>query len=150
MEEQYHIEEQQQTREIPELLKILTVLTYVFSSLMILIMIIILFAMGYFLELFTQMGLFDEIESLGGNVKGVVVAIFAIVIIFFIVFEVITMIGAYQMRKGKKLGFWFWIIPNAFYLLLSIGGSITGGYLFVILVTIAMMVGYISQYKYLN
>jgi hypothetical protein len=142
------MEEMNQTPQAPPsapgFLKTLVVLTYIFSSIFILICLLGVFASGWLMSMIPGGGLPIQ----GGAAVGIIIAVCLIIIGL----ELVTMIGASKMAKLKKSGFWMWIIPNGVYLLLSLFSlsNATAGTIFFLLVTIFMFVGYIANFKHLK
>lgn len=137
---------EQPKNEVPQAVKTLAILTYVGNGLMVLIFLILFFWLMGTLNDAPRYVQFDMEE------KGLMIAVFCVVILFC----VLPIIGAYQMSKGKKWGFWMYLIPNVIWVILCFAAFANPdneqgmSNLLIAGITIGFIAGFASNLKFLK
>lgn len=153
---------------VPQILNVLTILTIIGKSILSLLFLIGAFATSWFLSFIggaassamddmqymegmegvdaAQMqeaaGMMDGLAGMG---TGIIMGIF----LFFLILQVLCIMGAAKMRKGKKSGFTLYMIGNGIFGIIMII-SLLGGNILLPLLTIAFIVLYIVNKKHLT
>ena len=136
-------EEDQITGVIPELVKVLAILSYIGHGFLIIIMLI---GMAFFAS--------ASSSNLGGIMGAQMNGMIGVIIVIFILFiglSIMSIIGAVKMQKGKKIGFVLFAIGSG---LLGVVFLLSGAEQFINLVLGLIMIGLVvafgTQLKYLK
>ena len=131
-------------KQVPELVKVLSIISYVgngFWALAFFIIMILVFSNNSVIDEMTQGRL--DIGGMGGIIAGA--------FLFVIGMCAICIVGAYKMHQGKKNGFIYYAIGNSIWALLLFagnGGQITN--IIIGLISVGFVLGFASKLKELR
>ncbi len=133
------IDETGGSKETPQIVKTLALLSIIGSSLWGLLLLI---AMFYFLAFIDQMGRMLPIADAGG-----MMAVLIIVFLIFIGLNVLGLIGAIRMNKGQKNGYTMYVVATGIWALLMLLGATGEGNPALPIISAAASIGFIIAFS---
>lgn len=143
MEEVLEEMDSEKKPEFPQALKTLAVLSYIGNGI----------CLATFLVFFV-LTLVNAGSLWGTRGLGNAAPVLSLIMLLLVGLCALCIVGVYKMSKGKKVGFWLYLVPNILWVLGNINviykGASNGSNHFFLLLTLGFIGGYVSHYKSLR
>jgi uncharacterized protein YacL len=130
--------------EVPQALKTLAIFAYIGNAFWAIAIVIVLMWALIAAESFGRFISQGSTDRLYIDPMGIVIGI-----IVGLVICILPIIGAAMMTKGKKSGFWLYLIPSILWIILNFSSGQTPN-MWMSLITVGFIIGFASQLKHLN
>ncbi|MBK6953330.1 MAG: hypothetical protein IPO32_17120 [Crocinitomicaceae bacterium] len=133
-----------QPTKVPQAVKTLAIFAYIGNAFWAIMLVVVLVWALVAIESFGRFITQSSTERLYFEPVGLIVGMLVGLVIC-----IVPIIGAAMMSKGKKTGFWLYLIPSLVWIILNFASGQTAN-IIVALITVGFTVGFATQLKHLK